>query len=90
MYKVRPITRSSASMMGHTDSVICSQFSPDSQVLATGSGDTTVRLWDMNTQTPYKEIKGTNWIMVLSWAPDNSKIALGEKNGNIKVFRGED
>lgn len=44
----------------------------------------------MNTQTPYREIKGTNWVMVLSWAPDGSKIAFGEKNGTIRVFRGED
>jgi ribosome assembly protein 4 len=53
-YKVLPVTRSSASLMGHTDSVICSAFSPDSSMLATGSGDTTVRLWDIQTQTPYK------------------------------------
>lgn len=89
-YKVLPITRSSASLMGHTDSVISSAFSPDSRMLITGSGDTTVRMWDIQTQTPFKEIEGTNWIMVLSWSPDGNKFAFGDKNGMIKVYREED
>ncbi len=51
-FRVRPITRSSCSMMGHTDSVIAANFSPDGRLLATGSGDTTVRVWDMHTHSP--------------------------------------
>ena len=46
-YKVRPITRSSSSLFGHTESVLCAAFSPNSKSLATGSGDATVRLWDL-------------------------------------------
>ena len=37
---------------GHTEAVLSVAFSPDGQQLASGSGDTTVRLWDLNTQTP--------------------------------------
>lgn len=37
---------------GHTEAVLSVAFSPDGRQLATGSGDTTVRLWDLNTQTP--------------------------------------
>lgn len=37
---------------GHTEAVLSVAFSPDGRQLASGSGDTTVRFWDQNTQTP--------------------------------------
>lgn len=38
--------------VGHGEAVITVAFSPDGRQLASGSGDTTVRFWDLNTQTP--------------------------------------
>ena len=39
---------------GHTEAVLAVQFSPDGRHLASGSGDTTVRFWDLATQTPLR------------------------------------
>jgi ribosome assembly protein 4 len=75
-FKVRPVTRSSSSMYGHTEAVLSISFSPDCKNLASGSGDGTVRLWDVFTQTPMKEIKATNWVMLVQWSPDAEKLAF--------------
>jgi WD40 repeat protein len=57
VFRVRPVARCTASMAGHAESVLVTQFSPDGRRLATGSGDTTLRFWDLNTQLPQHECK---------------------------------
>ena len=57
VFRVRPVARCTASMPGHSDAVLSVNFSPDGKRLASGSGDTTVRLWDLNTQLPQCECK---------------------------------
>ncbi len=42
---------------GHSESVLSVHFSPDGSGLVSGSGDTTVRFWDLNTQLPKHECK---------------------------------
>jgi ribosome assembly protein 4 len=41
-----------SSLPGHAEAVISVSFSPDGCHVASGSGDTTVRFWDILTQTP--------------------------------------
>ena len=85
-FKVKPVTRASSSMYGHTEAVLSMNFSPDCKNLASGSGDGTVRLWDIFTQTPMKEINAHNWVMIVQWSPDPDKLPYAEKNGNITIY----
>ena len=70
------MTRASSSLYGHTEAVLSLKFSPDCQNLASGSGDGSLRLWDLNTQTPMKEVKASNWVMTVEWSPDAERLAF--------------
>ena len=52
VFRVRPVSRCTSSMPGHAEAVLSVNFSPDGRHLASGSGDTTVRFWDLGTQLP--------------------------------------
>lgn len=87
VFKVRPVTRCTSSMPGHAEAVISVSFSPDGTHLASGSGDTTVRFWDVDTQTPYHTCKGhKNWVLCISWSPDSLKLASACKDGKIFIW----
>lgn len=87
VFRVRPVTRCTSSMPGHAEAVISVSFSPDGKHLASGSGDTTVRFWDVNTQTPHQTCKGhKNWVLCISWSPDSSKLASACKDGKIIIW----
>jgi len=87
VFRVRPITRCTASLAGHTEAILCVAFSPDGTQLASGSGDTTVRLWDLFTETPAYTLKGhTNWVLCVSWASDGSMVASAGMDGSVRVW----
>lgn len=50
--------RCTSSLAGHSEAVLHASFSPDGRYLASGSGDTTVRFWDVNTETPHFTCRG--------------------------------
>ncbi|CAG9533286.1 unnamed protein product [Cercopithifilaria johnstoni] len=87
VFRVRPVTRCTSSISGHGEPVISVQFSPNGRELASGSGDATVRFWDLNTETPLYTAKGhTNWILCIAWSPDGKKLASACKNGHICLW----
>ncbi len=90
IFRVRPVTRCTASLPGHSEAVLAIAFSPDGSQLASASGDATVRLWDLNSETPYKTLQGhTHWVLCLAWSPDAKIIASGGKDSIIKTWYAE-
>ncbi|XP_066291034.1 notchless protein homolog 1-like [Branchiostoma lanceolatum] len=87
VFKVRAVTRCTSTIEGHSEAVISVAFSPSGRYLASGSGDTTVRFWDIYTETPKHTCKGhSHWILALAWAPDGRKLASGCKNAQICIW----
>ncbi|VTJ65454.1 Hypothetical predicted protein [Marmota monax] len=91
IFRVRAVTRCTSSLEGHSEAVISVAFSPTGKYLASGSGDTTVRFWDLSTETPHFTCKGhRHWVLSISWSPDGKKLASGCKNGQHREAGGQD
>lgn len=87
VFKVRAVTRCTSSIEGHAEAVISVAFSPDGRYLASGSGDTTVRFWDVNTETPqFTCNQHKHWVLSITWSSDGKKLASGCKNSQICIW----
>ncbi|CAF1296539.1 unnamed protein product, partial [Didymodactylos carnosus] len=89
-FHVIPVERCTATIEGHLEAITVLQFSPNGKLLASGSGDTTVRFWDLNTQTPFDNYGKAHrhWILCLCWAPNGKIIASACKDGHIGLWNG--
>lgn len=90
MFAIRPITRASATLEGHSEAILTVAFSPDGQRLASGSGDTTVRLWDLNTECPQQTCEGhKGWVLYVAFAPDGKTLASAGMDHTIRIWDAE-
>ena len=70
----------------HKDSVTSVSFSPDGTMLASGSDDKTVKLWNLDEKEP-KILEGHNSSVIsVSFSPDNEMIASASDDGDIKLW----
>lgn len=84
IFRIRPVNRCSATIAGHDEAVLSVSFSPDGRQLASGSGDATVRIWDLNTQTPLFTCTGhKNPVLCIAWSPDAKHLVSGSQDGEI-------
>ena len=88
VFKVKAVTRCSASITGHGESILTASFSPaSSSRLATGSGDKTARIWDCDTGTPLHTLKGhTGWVLAVAWSPDDTILATGSMDNTVRLW----
>ena len=76
-----------ALLTGHTSSVNSVSFSPDGNKIATGSHDSTIRLWDVATGAHIRTLTGhTDIVTSVSFSPDGNKIATGSRDGTILLW----
>src|SRR2546423_14381866 len=71
---------------GHSDNVFAVAWSPDGQYIASGSRDTTVRLWHAATGTCEYVYRGHSYsLLSVAWSPDGRRVASGDTGGTVGV-----
>ena len=76
-----------ARLVGHTLGVFAIAFSPDSSLLATGGGDTTVRLWSVKDAKALRTMYGHQGnLNTLAFRGDGALVASTSMDGTVRVW----
>src|SRR5918911_921418 len=72
---------------GHADRIRAVAYAPDGRLLASGSIDNTVRLWDTANGTELRALKGhTRPVLSLAFSRDGRVLASGSADETIRLW----
>ena len=80
-----------ATLAGHTSAINSVVFSPDGKILASGSSDNTVKLWDVPRQRQPRAPKATlsnhgGTVTSVAFSPDGTRLASGCGDGVVRLW----
>src|SRR5262249_1523537 len=82
-----PELKERVQLRGHSGPIHCVGLTSDGKVLASGSADKSVRLWDPTTGQFLASLDGhTSGVRRLSFAPDDRALVTGDEEGNVKLW----
>jgi WD40 repeat protein len=75
-----------ATLLGHRFKVSCVQFTPDGKLLASGSNDKTVILWELATGQLKQQHTFDNAVEDLAVSPDGKFVAVVTMDGSVTLW----
>jgi WD40 repeat protein len=74
-------------MGGHTGWVLSVAFSPESDIIASGSADNTVKLWDITMGSCILTLRGhARDVYSVAFSSDGTKLASGSEDNTVKIW----
>ncbi|TMQ35228.1 MAG: WD40 repeat domain-containing protein, partial [Planctomycetota bacterium] len=74
-------------LQGHQGAVLPVAFAPRGDVLASGSQDKTIVLWDPVTGTRRRTLRGhEDWVTALAFTRDGKRLASGSWDGTVRLW----
>jgi WD40 repeat protein len=84
---LKPDLQPSQVLRGHSDRILSIAFSPNGQILASGSADRTIKLWNPLTGNLIKTLQGhRSWVWEIAISPDSKSLASGSYDHTVKVW----
>ena len=75
---------------GHTREVTSLAFKPNSYLLASGSVDDTIRIWDVGDNTNLRHVRTlrghTSTVFSVAWSPDGRTLASASRDGTVRLW----
>lgn len=75
-----------AELRGHVARINDLNFSPDGQILASAAFDGTIRLWNLNSDSPKRLVGHEGAVNMIAFAPDGQDLVSTGEDGSARVW----
>jgi WD40 repeat protein len=77
-------------LQGHTGPLVSVDWNADGSVLASGSSNGNIRIWDVQKGASRVSIEGVGQISAVVWSPDGKLLACATEERRVQIFRATD